>query len=320
MNVCRICNNSNANKTYIAREMMFGYRDEFEYFKCSNCDCLQIKEIPNNLSKYYPEHYYSFTKPRLSTQFFPMSFLRRQRLLYALGKKNLIGMTLSKIFGLPNLPGWIKKAKLVPENDILDIGCGVGRLLLRLKKKGFSRLTGIDPFIEDNIFYKNGVQIFKKEVENIQGQFDFIMLHHSFEHMPDPLSILKHLYVILKHNRHILIRIPVSSSFAWEKYKTNWVQLDAPRHLFLHSVMSIQILSDQVGFKVADIIFDSTAFQFWGSEQYIRDIPLMDSRSYKKNPKGSIFSDEDISTFKKRAKELNGNKNGDSACFYLFKE
>ncbi len=52
----------------------------------------------------------------------------------------------------------------------------------------------------------------------------------------------------------------------------------------------------------------------------MRDIPLMDSRSYKKNPKGSIFSDEDISTFKKRAEELNGNKNGDSACFYLFKE
>ncbi len=60
MTVCEICNNSTGNKSYVVREMMFGFRDEFEYFECAECRCLQIKDIPVNISKYYPEEYYSF--------------------------------------------------------------------------------------------------------------------------------------------------------------------------------------------------------------------------------------------------------------------
>jgi len=33
-----------------------------------------------------------------------------------------------------------------------------------------------------------------------------------------------------------VIRIPTVSSFAWEHYREQWVQLDAPRHFFLHKV------------------------------------------------------------------------------------
>lgn len=57
---CRICEEEYENKLYIAREMMFGFLDEFVYFQCSNCGCLQIYDIPPNFSKYYPPEYYSF--------------------------------------------------------------------------------------------------------------------------------------------------------------------------------------------------------------------------------------------------------------------
>ena len=58
---CRICHES-SSKTYIAKEMMYGTRDEFEYFECENCGCLQISEIPTNLGDYYPSNYYSFKR------------------------------------------------------------------------------------------------------------------------------------------------------------------------------------------------------------------------------------------------------------------
>ena len=57
---CKICNNTQGHQLVFAREMMFGFRDEFLYFKCPVCGCLQIADIPKNLSKYYPENYYSF--------------------------------------------------------------------------------------------------------------------------------------------------------------------------------------------------------------------------------------------------------------------
>ena len=46
---CRICNNDKHNTQFIAREMMFGFRDEFSYFKCNNCNCLQIDAFPDDM-------------------------------------------------------------------------------------------------------------------------------------------------------------------------------------------------------------------------------------------------------------------------------
>lgn len=57
---CRICGNKNGNKPFTAKERMLGLNDEFEYFECSNCMCLQISEIPTDMDRYYLEGYYSY--------------------------------------------------------------------------------------------------------------------------------------------------------------------------------------------------------------------------------------------------------------------
>jgi len=60
--ICKICNNSENNKEFRVKEMMFGVGDQFTYFECSKCGCLQIAEILKNMGKYYPANYYSFKK------------------------------------------------------------------------------------------------------------------------------------------------------------------------------------------------------------------------------------------------------------------
>ncbi len=320
MNKCRVCNNSNQNKIYIAREMMFDSRDPFEYFECSICGCLQIKDFPNNLSKYYPPEYVSFSKPQLPIFFFAVSFIRHQQLAYTLGEKSYVGLLSSLLFGTTFLPEWVKKTKLKPDSSILDVGCGTGRLLLKLRRKGFSNLHGIDPFIENDISYKGGVKILRKNLEELDGEFDFILLHHSFEHMPNPLPVLKKLYSILKPDSFVVIRIPTVSSFAWKKYKTNWFQLDAPRHFFLHSTKSMQILANKSNFRITDIVYDSKSNQFWKSEQYAQRLKPIDSRYHKTNHNEMVFSNEEMRHFEEETKRLNKNNEGDQACFYLYKE
>ncbi|MBL0307726.1 MAG: methyltransferase domain-containing protein [Chitinophagaceae bacterium] len=137
------------------------------------------------------------------------------------------------------------------------------------------------------------------------------MLHHAFEHMDEPLTILKKLYALLNNKGHLIIRIPVADCYAWKKYGVNWVQLDAPRHFFLHTTKSISLLSEQSGFTLMDVLFDSYSLQFTGSEKYLKNIPLMDETE--------LFSEKQIQNYSKESENLNSTKEGDQACFYLYK-
>ena len=64
MATCRICNNPNGNQTFVAREMMYGLREEFGYILCAHCGCLPIAEVPQDLSRFYPPGYYSHVAPK----------------------------------------------------------------------------------------------------------------------------------------------------------------------------------------------------------------------------------------------------------------
>jgi len=95
--ICKICNNSRNNKTFHVKEMMFGLRDEFKYFECSNCECLQIEEIPQNIAKYYPGNYYSFHSPVILKDNFIKRYLKMKRDLYAICQAGLVGRLISLI-------------------------------------------------------------------------------------------------------------------------------------------------------------------------------------------------------------------------------
>ena len=89
------------------------------------------------------------------------------------------------------------------------------------------------------------------------------------------------------------------------------MQLDPPRHIFIHSVKSIQLLAEQTGFEVSQIIYDSDAFQFWASEAIMRDIPSTKAQG--------MFTKKELKILDQRAQRLNQIGKGDQACFYLTK-
>src|SRR6185436_3569999 len=94
---CRICGNAEGNQTFFPREMMFGWREEFEYLECGRCGCLQIARIPANLAKYYPsDGYYSYKAPKQKRVPGWLLALRHLRTRYLLGEFSFIGMLLAK--------------------------------------------------------------------------------------------------------------------------------------------------------------------------------------------------------------------------------
>ncbi|MEE9303710.1 MAG: class I SAM-dependent methyltransferase [Thiotrichaceae bacterium] len=313
---CKICGNTENNDHYQAKEMMLGYRDLHDYFQCASCQCLQLETVPDNLPEYYPKDYYSYSDVGFPTGI--KQFLLARRDYYAATGKSILGAILSLANPEAKI-ATLRPAKINKHSAILDVGCGAGHLLYSLKEAGFKQVQGADPFNEADVEYKNNLKIIKQTIHEVEGNWDLIMFHHSFEHVEDQLEVLQSVAKRLNEGGTCLIRVPTVSSWAWKNYGTDWVQLDAPRHLFLHSIKSMEYLAKQVDMKIDHVVYDSFAFQFWGSEQYKRDIALHDEKSYAVSVAASPFTKNHIAGYEERSTKLNKENQGDQACFYLSK-
>ena len=78
-------------------------------------------------------------------------------------------------------------------------------------------------------------------------------------------------------------------------------------------------LARRAGFKVTRVLFDSNAFQFWGSRQCTKGIPLASERSYS-NTRYSLrpsVSRTEILRYAAEARKRNRWSTGDQAGFLL---
>lgn len=186
-----------------------------------------------------------------------------------------------------------------------------------MAEAGFKHVAGCDPFIPEDIRYRNGLVIRKNEIAGMKGKWDIIMYHHSFEHIPYPLGNLQEVHKLLEKDGICIIRIPTVSSYAWKKYRENWFQADAPRHFFLHSIRSMEILAAKAGFRVADVRYDATYKQFAESEKYVRNIPLTTPK--KRGLFRYIRRKIRKISWILQTRRLNRKRMGDQAVFYLVK-
>jgi hypothetical protein len=174
-----------------------------------------------------------------------------------------------------------------------------------LRLAGFDA-HGIDPFATTETAHIRAIPL-----NHAPDNWDLITFNHALEHMPDHVGVLRLARQKLTKRGTCLIRIPIAA-WAWKKYGPNWVQLDAPRHLLIHTQESFRRTAALAGFKIVKVIFDSTIFQFVGSELYQRDIPLTQIQSHQ-----ATLSAETVRAYVARTQLLNRQHQGDQASFYL---
>lgn len=280
---------------------------------------MQLLDPPLDFSRYYPnKDYYSF-KTEINELKKP-GYLQQAKSNYILyGQSKLIGSLLSIGYKIPDQYDWVKNTKVKPSDAILDVGCGNGGLLTQFYKMGFTNLAGIDPFINEEHEY-GSIKILKKDIRDLYENFDLIMMHHSLEHMFDPLNALEKAYSLLNKNKYLLVRIPVMGNFGWQHYKTYWCGLDAPRHIFIPSEKGMRMLASEAGFEIEKVKYDSNNYVIWCSEQYLKGIPLHAPESWSENRNKSLFTKEKIKEFQQKIMNENKNNNGDTAAYYLKKK
>ena len=232
---CGICGQEGEFQSYLVREMMQGTKDEFEYFVCPHCGCLQITKVPDDLERYYGKNYYS------------MKFIADNEFLKPVNNKD----------------------------PFLDVGCGTGQSLYQMALEGHGNLWGCDPFIEEDISYGDRVYIKKCGIEEIggEGKFKYIRMGDSLEHVENPIDVLKHAKRLIQNDGVIEVKTPRFPNIAFDMFETHWFQLDAPRHLFIYSDDTIRYMAERAELKIESITCDSTNWQIIKSFFYQHGVP-----------------------------------------------
>lgn len=321
MNACRVCGSKGPFDQHYVHEMNFGTQESFLYLECLSCQSLQISTIPPDLSRHYPPEYlcYNHSANPTSHNTFRqrlLDYALRQRTAHLVSGWTPIGWAASKRYRDHCAPQMValRPIKLRKDDKILDVGCGPGILLHRLSLNGYKNLSGQDPFQGSTV---PGINVYRGNLENLSQKFDLIMLHHSLEHVPNPVQLLIDLKPLSAPGGLLLVRVPLAASEAWTEYNVNWYQIDAPRHLVIPSRDGVNILAERAGYKIIRVRYDSDETQFLCSEQYCRGIPLRHCQSYYNNPSQTTFSRSEITAAKDRSRKANRRETGDQACFYL---
>ena len=134
---------------------------------------------------------------------------------------------------------------------VLDIGCGNGEFLLRMRERGWD-VWGVEPDpVAAEAARAVGIDVLASELpaEPIAGApFDAITLSHVIEHVSDPVDLLARCRANLRPGGVVWVLTPNLDSPGRAAYGPAWVSWDAPRHLVLFTRASLVRALEEAGF------------------------------------------------------------------------
>lgn len=228
---------------------------EWSFSKCANRDCglvwLDPAPIEADLWKAYTRYH---THTRNSSG-------RVEKLVLGLANRfaraALIPLWASN--GLRREASCLKymTLKSLPAGKLLDVGCGGGRFMNRMRRRGWE-VEGID-FDEKatgKIVRRYGMKTYTGDLITCalpESSYDAITMSHTIEHLFDPIKTLKECLRILKPGGKLVITTPNIEGAAADLFGAHWRGWEPPRHLHLFSVASLESLLRGAGFEISEL-------------------------------------------------------------------
>lgn len=299
--------------------MFLGSREVFSYILCASCRSLSIENVPFNLVELYAK-YPSPKHPQRKK-----SHLRNLLRHYMLTHSNFFAKKISN--SLTSFDDLRLKAlyncKLSKNSRVLDVGTGSGWFVYELHELGFKNVIGIEPALNEDLVLENGAKVYKKTIFELNEKFDFISFHHSFEHLENPIEVLKKVTSLLTDNGTCLLRFPNIESWSFRFFKENWAGIHAPYHLFLPSKKGMEILNEKSGLRIIDIRCEQLLESFLRSTCYSLDFSSHEDFTtnvlIKNSERGAIpvFTKQEIIFWKEKAKRVVDSGLTDYIAYYL---
>lgn len=163
--------------------------------------------------------------------------------------------------------------KYAPSGRWLDIGCGVGEVLVSARDAGY-KVTGIETNEMEASFARDhfgltvlGQYIHEGNAASFAGQYEIISLFSVLEHVPDPRSIVRTISSIQTKGGILVIETPhfPSVSTLCQAAFPNMVNrmMHPPLHLFLFSLRAIEKILVEFGYSIkARWMFGQDFYEF----------------------------------------------------------
>lgn len=264
---CDLCGSADAVPYRTTCDHIYGTAGDWTLVRCASCGLVYLspRPTPDAIGAYYPDlDYHAFVPTRGL----------KSRVIDWLHEREVSAL-------LRDVPHGAR---------VLEIGCGTGELLLKLRSHG-AAVTGIEPNAAAAQLARDqhGLDVRTGILDTVTldpASFDLILMRYALEHVHSPSGTLKQIAALLTPSGCAVFWVPNLASWDARLFGSYWRGLDAPRHLYLFSPTTIQRLLAESGLHLASIAYSGVPNDWAGSaEAWLRSRnPALANLLSMKNP------------------------------------
>jgi len=248
------------------RDRLFGAPGSWSLMRCPECQLVWLnpQPTPDDVGKLYIQY---FTHQKLETPKKALAGLRKRVKASILsssfgyemeGSNRIMGSVLNCIGPLWEIVGgrvlWLEAGE---KGRLLDIGCGNGQFLDRMRQLGWE-VVGVEPDGKavSAARERSELEVFQGSLEEAKfpdRHFDAITMNHVIEHVQDPIGLLKECCRLLKPSGKLVVVTPNIKSVGRRMFDGAWLPWDPPRHLFLFSPQALRASAERAGLVIQDL-------------------------------------------------------------------
>ncbi|MBF0195861.1 MAG: class I SAM-dependent methyltransferase [Magnetococcales bacterium] len=229
---CSICGKQGCRQLFC--------KQGFIYVQCENCDHVYVQNRIRYLNQLYKESEADAAFVKLQKNSNHLDYWTRVYKKYYSLMSNFTG----------------------PNQEILDIGCGVGSFLNYVNQHySATNLHGLELNLGAAKYVKQIVgpdRFYDQPIEDVEfnTQFNQVYMWGVLEHLSDPTTVLKKIRDILSDQGYLLFLIPNFSSRAVKILGAQTPTFEPRNHIQFYTKKSLELLYKNVGLKSVGVYYE----------------------------------------------------------------
>lgn len=248
------------------RDRLFGAPGIWSLMRCPECQLVWLnpQPTPDDVGKLYIQY---FTHQKLETPKKALAGLRKRVKASILsssfgyktdGSNRIMGSVLSCIAPLREIVGgrvlWLEAGE---KGRLLDIGCGNGQFLDRMRQLGWE-VVGVEPDGKavSAARERYRLEVFHGSLEEAKfpdRYFDAITMNHVIEHVLEPIGLFRECRRVLRPGGTLVVVTPNVNSLGRRMFDDACANWDPPRHLFHFSTETLRASAERAELVVQDL-------------------------------------------------------------------